>query len=82
MRQDNEIEVLKLPLHIRVQESAEGEAGFFALEWMKARTPERREAVIRGLMENGGVWDIITRSLVYYPEFERQTGQHFPGLWR
>ena len=55
---------------------------FFVKAWKKAKTPEQQEKVLTGLMINAGRYDRVTRSLVYYPKFERKVGRNFERFWR
>jgi hypothetical protein len=84
MRQQRETTetFLKLPLSIQVKESVLDEVSFFADKYKKAKTSRERDYILRGLLHNGGTWDAITRSLIYYEEFERQVGEKLPGLWK
>lgn len=73
---------LKLPLHVIMEGSCIAEATFFAQAWKKAKTAKRRESIITGLMHNAALWDVVTRSTLYYDTFEEVTGKKFPGFWQ
>lgn len=82
MRQPQQEDYLQLPDYLNLQSNLEAEISFYAKAWKKAKTTKQKNRVVKGLMVNAGKWDEITRSLNYYPEFERLTGESFPGFWR
>lgn len=72
---------IRIPKRIAQRNNPFDEALYYANLYLSTGSNIGRQKILESLMVNGSLWDIITRSVNYYPEFENRIGKEFPILW-
>ena len=74
--------VIELPRHLKLHPDPCEEAKFYAEKFKEATTEETKDDIFESLLANGATWDVVTRSCIYYPTFEKEVGYEFPECYR